>query len=279
MKTLYIDVYFLINFTVDLLSLYFGALFAKVKSSARRLIVSSFISAAFACFVVLSNLQGVIYVLILVANAISITCVFCGKISLLRKVKLFVAFLIFETLIGGFVTFIYGSLDKRFYPLFEEGSIGAENKKLILLALMIMIIYGILRLLLVIFSSSSSEENAKLEICILGKEKCVEALVDSGNLLSDPMDSSPVIVVKRRAILDLIGSKNITEDERFKTKIRIIPAKTIVGERLFVGIKSDFIKLEGRNLKFENIVIAIDEEEGTFGGYSALLPSYFLDKN
>ncbi len=279
MKTLYIDVYFLINFTVDLLSLYFGALFAKVKSSARRLTVASFISAAFACFVVLSDLEGVFYAIVLIANAVSVTCVFCGKISSLRKVKLFVACLIFETLIGGFVTFIYGFLDKRFYPIFNEGDIGAENKKLILLALMIMIAYGILRLLLIIFSSSSSEENAKLEICILGKEKCVEALVDSGNLLSDPMDSSPVIVVKRRAILDLIGTKNITEDERFKTKIRIIPAKTIVGERLFMGIKSDFIKLADRNLKFENTVIAIDEEEGTFGGYSALLPSYFLDKN
>ena len=35
MKTLYIDVYFLINFTVDLLSLYFGALTAKIKSSVK----------------------------------------------------------------------------------------------------------------------------------------------------------------------------------------------------------------------------------------------------
>lgn len=277
MKTLYIDVYFLINFTVDLLSLYFGALFAKVRSNVKRLIAASFISALCACVVVLTNLTGLFYVFLLIFNALIITVVLCGKISVIRQIKLFIAFLVFETLIGGFVTLVYGFLDRYFYPLFENGMIGAENKNLILLALIILIAFGILRLLLIIFSGSATETNATLTISILGKETAVDALVDTGNLVTDPMDSSAVVIVKRSAISSLIGNKNITEDEKFKTKIRIIPTKTVMGEKMFIGIKSDFISLNETKVKFENTVIAIDEEEGTFGGYSALLPSYFLE--
>lgn len=278
MKTLYIDVYFLINFTVDLLSLYFGALFAKVKSSVKRLIASSFISGLFACVIVLSGADGLLYVIALALNALVITVVFCGKITLVRQVKLFLAFLIFETLIGGFVTFIYSALDQYFYPLFNAGAIGAENKNLIILALLIMMTYGILRLLLIIFSGSTEEANARLSITILGKEATTDALVDSGNLLRDPIDSSAVVIVKRSAINNIIGSKKITDDERFKTRIRIIPIKTLSEEKILIGIKSDFIAINDRNLKFENTVIAIDEEEGSFAGYSALLPSCFLAK-
>ena len=278
LKTLYIDVYFLINFTVDLLSLYFGALLAKVKSSVKRLIASSFISGFFACVIVLSGADGLLYVIALVLNALVITIVFCGKITLIRQVKLFLAFLIFETLIGGFVTFIYSALDQYFYPLFNGGAIGAENKNLIILALLIMITYGILRLLLIIFSGSREETNARIRISILGKEATTDALVDSGNLLRDPIDSSAVVIVKRSAINNIIGSKKITDDERFKTRIRIIPIKTLTEEKILIGIKSDFIAINDRNITFENTVIAIDEEEGSFAGYSALLPSCFLAK-
>ena len=278
MKTLYIDVYFLINFTVDLLSLYFGALLSKVTSSVKRLIAAAFVSAVFACFMVLSNLNGVLYAVVLVANGMLVTMLFCGKIALIRQIKLFLAFLIFETLIGGFVTFIYGTLDRYFQPLFNEGSVGAENKSLIILALLIVIVYGILRLLLLAFTGSASEKNAKIRISVLGAETTVDALVDSGNLLCDPIDSSAVVIVKRCAVIHIIGSKRITDDERLTTRVRIIPAKTLVGEKILMGIKTDYLALEDKDVKFENTVIAIDEEEGSFGGYLALLPSSFLTR-
>jgi len=278
LKTLYIDVYFLINFTVDLLSLYFGALTAKVKSSVKRLIIASLISAAFACIIVLFDLKRFLFAIALLINAVSVTAVFCGKVSAVRKVKLFIAFLIFETLIGGFVTFIYGLLDKYFYPLFREGEIGAENRNLILLSIMILFVYGILRMLLIIFGSSYSEKNVKLKVKILGCEIETDALVDSGNLLSDPTDSSPVIIIKKKALISIIGTGSVINNEKFRTRIRLIPAKSILGEKILVGIRSDSVSIGAKKRTVENTVIAIDEDEGSFGGYSALVPSYFLDR-
>ena len=68
------------------------------------------------------------------------------------------------------------------------------------------------------------------------------------------------------------------DNEKFKTRIRLIPAKSIVGEKILIGIRSDRITLGAQNRIIENAVIAIDDDSGTFGGYSVLVPSCFLDK-
>ena len=50
--TLYIDVYFLINFTVDILSLYFAAIFSKVPTTSKRIIIAGFLGAVAAVGIV-----------------------------------------------------------------------------------------------------------------------------------------------------------------------------------------------------------------------------------
>ena len=54
--------------------------------------------------------------------------------------------------------------------------------------------------------------------------------------------------------------------------------QTLAEEKILIGIKSDFITVNDGSVKFENTVIAIDDEEGSFAGYSALLPPCFLVK-
>ena len=146
----------------------------------------------------------------------------------------------------------------------------------VILNILILMVYGILRLTLIVFGNSSTEKNASLKIVINKEELLTDGLVDSGNLLCDPMDSSPVIVVKREVIASVTGSSIITENEKLKPRIRLIPAKSIIGEKILIGIRCDYVLINER--KFENTVIAVDEEEeGTFGGYSALVPSYFVE--
>ena len=53
MRTFYIDVYFLINLTVDILALYFSAIFSKTPTSIKRLLIAGIIGAASAVFVAL----------------------------------------------------------------------------------------------------------------------------------------------------------------------------------------------------------------------------------
>ncbi|MBQ9070292.1 MAG: sigma-E processing peptidase SpoIIGA [Clostridia bacterium] len=279
MKTLYIDVYFLINFTVDMLSLYFAASLAKVNSTAQRLIISSVIGSLFACFTALYELKGILFFAALILSSLLIVFIFCKETTAVKRIKLYGAFLVFETFIGGFVSFIYGLFDRYFYKFFSESSSGAENRKILSLSLIILLSYGILRLLFLMFFGSKNEENAILTVALFGKEVTISALVDSGNLLTDPLNNSPVLLIKKKAAEALIGKDSPVEttDPKLKSRIRLIPAKGVGCKRIFVGIRCDYIKVNKGKEKYENITIALDEEEGNFGGYMALMPASLTD--
>ena len=72
MQTLYIDVYFLINFTVDVLAVYFAVLLSKITTSRIRLILCGLIGAISACLTVILELNTVFYVINLLFSVLII---------------------------------------------------------------------------------------------------------------------------------------------------------------------------------------------------------------
>ena len=85
MKTFYIDVYFLINFTTDILALYFAASLNKIKSSAMRLILAGAFGAAVACAIVLLAPSGLLFVSIFIIGILVTIEIFCPRETKLRK--------------------------------------------------------------------------------------------------------------------------------------------------------------------------------------------------
>ena len=279
MKTFYIDVYFLINFTTDILALYFAASLNKIKSSVMRLILAGTFGAAVACAIVLLAPSGLLFVSIFIIGILVTIEIFCPRETKLRKFKAFFAFLIFEALIGGLVSFIYGLLDTYFYPLVSDQSFGAENRKLLIVSLIVLLTYGILKLLFLAFYSSKSEKNIRISVCICGKKEKITALVDSGCFVCDPLDGKPVIIVKSN-LMELtkgLGELCESNDPEIKKRTRIIPIKSLGAERILMGVRTDYIEVEGNKERYESIVIALDNEEGSFGGYPALAPLMLIE--
>ena len=274
MKTFYIDVYFLINFTTDILALYFAASLNKIKSSVLRLILAGAFGAAMACAIVLLAPSGLLFVSIFIIGIMVTIEIFCPRETKFRKFKAFFAFLIFEALIGGLVSFIYGLLDTYFYPLVSDQSFGAENRKLLIISLIVLLTYGILKLLFLAFYSSKSEKNIRISVCICGKKEKITALVDSGCFVCDPLDGKPVIIVKSN-LMEL--TKGLGELCESNDRTRIIPVKSLGAERILMGVRTDYIEVEEKKERYESIVIALDNEEGSFGGYPALAPLMLIE--
>lgn len=281
MQTLYIDVYFFVNFTTDLLAIYCAAYFSKIKSTPTRLISSALVAALFACVVVLLNLNSIVFCILIAATASLISWIFAYKALFMRRVKFFISFLVFETLIGGAVNFVFLQLDRILPKFFSEAQYSSTNRKFLVTSIIILLSYGIIKLLLLIFEGTESEKNAEVEICIFGKTETVCALVDSGNLLTDPFSGAPVIIAKRGKVnlLKAYGEILRSEDNEIKKRLRLIPAKGIGSEKILVGIRSDYVSLKNSKNRYNDIVIAIDEEEGSFGGYAALIPSSITDRH
>ena len=279
MKTFYIDVYFLLNFTVDILALYFAASLIKIKSTVLRLVLSGGFGAMMSCIIVLFAPTGLLFASILIIGMIITVEIFCPIETKARKFKALFAFLIFETLIGGLIGFSYSLLDTYFYPIVSEQSFGAENRRLLLVALLVLLTYGILKLVFLVFYSSKSEKNVNIIICLNGEFEKISALVDSGCFLCDPLDGKPVIIVKKRLIglTNHINNVSTSKNEEIKKRVRIIPVKTLGEERILMGLRTDYIEIEGRKQRYENIVIALDNGEGSFGGYAAIAPLSLIE--
>ena len=277
MNTLYIDVYFLINFTVDVLAIYFSLILSRVPVSRLRLVVGGLIGAISATVTVIFKLNALFYCILLILTFLLITLIVGGTVTNLKRFKIFASFLLFETLLGGILTYLYGLLDKYFAPFFEEENFGVENKRLLFFALLILMSIGFIKLMFYVFSGSSSEKSVEISFELLEKKFSLCGFVDSGNLLKDPMTLKPVVIVKAKILKDVIKESTLdllyTEDERLRGLLRLIPLKGIGGNRILVGMNVDLMLKNKNDSYITKTVIAIDEEEGNFGGYNALIPS------
>ena len=283
MKTLYIDVYFFINFTVDILALYFSALLYKLPTTAVRLLISALVGATYAVLGVLL-FDNSMAMLPISAVILTVMVLIMSKgVGLHRKLKYGIIFLFFQILIGGLVYYAYSALDKMdVLQSFIESK--NENKKLLLFSLIVLLSIGALKLLISCFGSAGSEKSVRLFVEYGGKKNQLDALVDSGNLAVDPFNKTPVMLVGKD-----IGNKIFGElcndllsidglDVSLKKRIRIIPVSFGNQKRILYGIKPDLVYVENNNLKEHiSLIIAIDKEGGNYGGYNALIPLSALE--
>ncbi len=113
-----------------------------------------------------------------------------------------------------------------------------------------------------------------ITINLLGKSCSCEALLDSGNLLKDPMSNNDVIIIKSNILkdiipeylincsyedIDIIKAEEIINllDYDISKKVRIIPYKHAGSDKsnIILGIKADYIEID--KVKIGNIVLGI----------------------
>lgn len=282
MKTLYLDVYFLINFTVDVLALYFSALLSKITVTNKRLIISGILGALCAIINTLMFSNAIFITLVSIIFFILMISIATGKIGCYRKIKYGIAFLIFQILIGGIVYYAYCLLDELFkdYNIKEAG---AENRRLIVLAVVILLSLGVFKVLVAFFGNFRSETKACLTVEFMGVSETFDALVDSGNLAQDPFDRTPVMIVNEGLGKKLFGEDLCYVDVRnlkneSKKCIRIIPVEFGGEKRILYGMKPDKVTVTKDERKEKvSLIIAVDKSIKNYGGYPALVPLSALE--
>ena len=281
MKVLYIDVYFLINFTVDALAIYCALWLCKLRSGIGRTVISSVIGAATSCVIIMTDPDPIRYSILLLASILICCFILVPRASSVGKIKVFVGVLVFETLIGGIVFWLYSELDKILLPVIDTGAQGVENKKL-LLAMMVLLSMGIIKLVFRIYSGTLKTKCGSVRITLCGKSAVITGFFDSGNMTRDPLSAKPVIIVKYKPIEELLlpfGGRHIFDEptDEIKRRMKLIPVKSINEGKLLYGIMADDLYVTaGKRCEPVSAVIAIDFEDGDFGGYDAVIPSSLI---
>ena len=129
-----------------------------------------------------------------------------------------------------------------------------------------------------------SEKNVRVKMTVFEKEYELSALVDSGNFAIDPMDSSPIMLVKPSfakkifpyGIPDIYEAQSISE--KIKKRVRVIPISTAVESKILLGIRPDSVfVVKNKGYEKINLTIAFDKEGGSFAGFDALIPLAALE--
>ena len=110
------------------------------------------------------------------------------------------------------------------------------------------------------------------EIRMNGHRLTLTALIDSGNLLRDPVTGLPVIVISRRAAarLTLLPSPG-----RLTPGMRLISVRTIAGSTLMAVFRPSAVFLEERGVwRAVNAIVGLSPDG--YEGFQALVPSSLM---
>ena len=283
MQTLYIDVYFLVNFVVDTVSLFFGMRLGRGEERVGRCIIGGALAALVAVVCVLVSMPAALFFLFFFGSLLAI-CAFvsigCGKKVYFRLVFWF---LLLESVIGGVVYALYIQLDSLLKNMDITTNNGAENRVFLYLSVAALFGVGAVRLLSLLFCSGRQIRTMELDCTILGMPMTVRCLYDTGNFLVDPVSAYPVVLVKARALKGVLCEDFLCEQydrlsEQYRRLLRLIPVHGVSGVRILTGLTVRDAVLTDRDLRCKRaIVVAVDKEEGDFGGYDGLLPGAVLN--
>jgi sigma-E processing peptidase SpoIIGA len=281
---LYGDIFFIINFCMDLIVIAAVSLVMKCeKRPIAFALVACFTSAFQISRLYLPGSDAVGFILWLVTAMLACVCAF----PRLRGIKLFVAFSLFLLISGGLsllLTILFKAIGRPTLP--EEMTKGSGG----VIPLCVCLFSGfVARLLKRVFSALGKRLKGRSgsRVATLGVtsgEKTVEfsAYRDSGNLLREPISGLPVIILGSKNMEKILpeGLRSVFFSEKDSdrislsdaSRVRIIPIMPVGtgGARILFGYVPDRITLDGKEVR---ACIALDKGNASFGGCEALLPS------
>jgi stage II sporulation protein GA (sporulation sigma-E factor processing peptidase) len=281
-EEIYADVLFIINFSMDFLSLYIVGRLMHLRMSAGRVIFGASLGALYGVLELLwtetsfkktAVTLGVLCLMCLVAFGYGSfrTCV--TAVALTFGVSM---------LIGGLMTWAFLKLGNGTSYLEIGGTIATVYGDLpvwkfaVFALLSALVTWGLGK----IFRRKRSLRTCLLRVRFGREERVLAALVDSGNLLEDPVSGTPVIFLKGKAakLLPkglLAAMKNGTDSLTLPEagRLRVIPGTTVSGSGLLLAAVPDGISLRaGREWEERRALVAVDFTGGDYGGFEALVP-------
>lgn len=122
-------------------------------------------------------------------------------------------------------------------------------------------------------SREGSCQEAEVTVRLGGAERTLCCMIDSGNLLREPISGRPVIVTSKRALAGMLPEK--FPENAGNVRLRAIPVHAVTGSALLYGFLPDLLLVNGEET---DAVIAVREGEGDFNGYDGIVPVVLVKK-
>lgn len=287
--TVYIDIILLENLCMNYIILFATAYIMKIKISHIRIIASSSIGAVYSIMLYMQILP--IYSSIFMKIILSVAMVYISYAPKTVKIaiKQLIIFYLISFAFGGCAFALLYFVKPQAIFIKNGVYIGTYPLKIALLGGIVGFIITYIAFKIIKNKATKEEMIYKLKIKINDKTVEVNALLDTGNKLKDPITLVPVIVIEKQKLYNFLpeeilenidkiiggdSNKLIEENIKYMSKFRVIPYNSIGKQNgLMLGFKADEVKIiideEERTIK--NTIIGIFNQSFNSQTYSALI--------
>ncbi len=283
MQTVYVDLLFFVNFCMDFQCLFLTARLLHRPFPIPLAMLSSAIGALYACAALFAFATGPLaFLLDLGVCLLMCALVFCGRGQPLRRLPIpFALYFGVCSAVGGVMSGMAALLSRLSLP------IGASEERISSVAFFLLAALGGLCTFGwgKLCQRRGAGARATLTVTLQGRTLCVNGLVDSGNLLSDPVSGRPVVVLRSGALGDWLPPtlKGLTPagvaqlSGELARRVKLIPTRTVTGAGLLLAILPDAALLDrGRGPVAVEILVAVAPLEEIPADCQALLPAALL---
>jgi len=277
--TVYADVLFILNFIADFICVCISLYICRLKRRILHVFASALIGGIYSVLsLYLSELPKFPLLCVHTAVLIIICAVSAPTTDSKSVLRLSFIFFLVSSLCGGISTSVFS-----FFGKYVEyfGSVYADVSPINL----IIIIISAFIISIPLFIKTRNRIKEKT-VCVTisrkNKNKSFDALVDTGNLLSDPISGDCIILLKEYVLRDIFDENNLKAikkldvlSENFPCGIRLISTDRGLIP-IFRPEKVEIKQFSQKNKKLVSALIGIDFSEGSFGGAGGLLPASLI---
>ncbi len=289
--TIYIDLIFFENIIMNSIIIYATSIIIKQKPKILRVLISSIIGAIYSIALYITNYK--IYTSIFSKIILSIIMMYVAfKPSNLKK-------LFKQVLIFYLTSFVFGGVALNLIYFLKPENISIKNGlftgeyalKVIMLGALVALIIVKISIKIIKSKITTKDMYCKIKMKINEKQIETNAMIDTGNLVKEPITNTPVVIVESSLLEGIIPKEilnnlenilcgnlnNIPQEiqEEYFTRLRCIPFSSLGKENgMLVGIKIPEIiaQNEEEEKKTSNIIIGIYDKSLTKRGeYRALI--------
>ena len=289
--TIYIDIVLIENIIMNYIIILATGIIIKEKISTIRIVLASLLGAIYSIVCYMNVFE--IYSSIILKFILSIVIIYISynppNIKKLMK-QLLIFYLISFAFGGAAFALIY--IIKPQKILMKNGLfLGTYPLKTVFLAAIITFIIIITAFKIVKTKLSKKDMYCNICVKINNNDIYVKAMIDTGNLLKDPLTQKPVLVIEKNSLYNILPKQILNNLENilggdlekipeeiqneYLPRLKFIPFSSLGKQNgMIIGIKSEEIKIlyEDNEIRKEDIVIGIYDKSLTKKGeYEALI--------
>ena len=296
--TIYIDVVLIENLIMNYIILLATGLILKIKIKHIRLIIGSLLGAIYTIIGYMGILE--IYSSFILKIILSIMIVYIAYYpQTLKKMWKELLFFYLTSFVFGGVAFSLIYIVKPQEIIMKNGLfLGTYPLKTVILGAIVAFVIIITAFKIIKSKISKKDLICEITVEIENKKIITKALIDTGNMLKEPITNTPVVVIEHTLLYDVIPKeilnhleeiiggdfKEIPEEikNKYVSKLKLIPYSSLGKQNgMLLGIKAKKLTIvkgeEKDKVEKENIILGIYDKSLTKKGeYRAIIGMEFV---